>query len=643
MQYPNLFKPLKVGKIYLKNRIVASPIGGDRLTISYTMENLAAKARGGAGLIVLGSVHVDNDRSLMNNTFARGLYDPHLPYYCEQLSIIHQYGLKASVELIHCGLWARLPDKSPIGPVRMIRNIGKDADGVYVEAMDERMMEEVAENYAKSALTAKSLGFDMCMLHFAHGWLPAQFLSPLFNKRTDKYGGSFENRIRFPMMIVNKVREYVGPDYPIDMRISGKEWIDGGIDTEEVIKFVSLIEDKIDMIHVSSGIDKFMSTTAHMITSCLEPHLLNIELAEAMKKAVKIPVVTVGGITMPEEAEKVISDGKADAVSLGRALFADPDWPNKARTGHDRDIVPCLRCISCYHVATQHRSMGCAVNPRWGREARLNTEEKPASCKKRVVVIGGGPGGMKAAITAAERGHEVILIEKEKELGGIIKIAQYSKLKIDLQNYKNYLVNKTINSAITIKLNTEATPDMVRKLNPDAIIVAVGSKVRKPPIPGIDLPIVLNALDAYKNLEKLGSRVVIIGGGQAGCELGLEIAGMGKETTLIEMTDTLARDGNLIYRESLRQKIESEQNLTCIIEAKCKNFTLKGVTFTDKNGDEKFVEADNVICATGMEPLKELAESFHGIVYDTRSIGDCISPRRVNEATHEGYFASLFL
>jgi NADPH-dependent 2,4-dienoyl-CoA reductase/sulfur reductase-like enzyme len=362
-----------------------------------------------------------------------------------------------------------------------------------------------------------------------------------------------------------------------------------------------------------------------------------------MKKAVKIPVATVGGITMPDEAESILAEGKVDAIALGRALLADPEWPEKVRTGRAEEIVPCLRCISCYHVATQHRSTGCAVNPRMGREARLDAEYKPVTSRKHVVVVGGGPGGMKAALTAAGRGHRVTLLEKEKELGGIIRVAEYDDKKIDLRNYGNYLVNRVNSSAIKVMLNTEATPDMVKGLKPDAVIVAVGSQPAMPPVPGIDSPGVLLPVEAYENLERLGKRVVIIGGGQVGCELGLSVAGSGRDVTVIEVNSIPVKEGNLIYREAMRQKIEAEPKLTIYLEERCKAITSRGVVVEDKTGRERTIGADNIICATGMKPLKELAESFYGIVYDTWLIGDCVSARRVNEATHEGFFSAMAL
>lgn len=634
-----LFSPLKVNCLILKNRIIAAPMSGGFIE-AHKLEFLASRARGGAALVILGSCHVDNDRSFIAPNWP-GLHEPHMEMYLDQLNIIHQYGAKASIELMHAGLWAVVDHlgKKPLGPVSGVRNFGKDADNAQIEGMTEEDLIQVADSFAQAAFRAKRFGFDMVMLHFAHGWLPAQFLSPKYNRRTDDYGGSFENRIRFPMMIVDRVRKAVGPDFPIDMRISGDERCEDGIKPEEVIRFVQMIEDKIDMVHVSSGIDKYFDLTTYVESPSIYPHLLNVHLAEAMKKAVNIPVVTVGGITLPHEAEAIIAEGKADAVAMARALLADPQWPEKARHGREKDIVPCLRCTSCYHVATEGFTHGCSVNPVYCREAFVKADMMHNKPTKNIVIVGGGPAGLKAAITAVERGHKVTLFEKSRELGGLINISEYDEKKIDLRNYRRYLVHKVMSSGINIQLNTEATPEMVKALNPDAVVVAVGSAPKKPPIRGIDGANVIQAVDAYRVIPQLGKKVVIIGGGEIGCELGLTLAKSGRETLIVEMTDQLAALGNLLYKAGLRILMEKQSGLSWVTNTACTEITNEGVKTVNSEGEQQFFKADTVVLATGMRPLRDLAESFYGIVYDVKIIGDCVRPRKVDDATYEGYFA----
>jgi 2,4-dienoyl-CoA reductase-like NADH-dependent reductase (Old Yellow Enzyme family)/thioredoxin reductase len=640
-QFAGLFTPLKVGSIYLRNRITAAPVGSLwRASESYWFDHLAEISKGGASLITLGSYCVDNNESLMIPE-APNFGVPSIINLTEALCAIRQYGAKASVELIHCGMWAKSGDKNypPVGPVDRLRDEGKNADNAEVHGLTPDEMELIADKYAYSASKAKKLGFDMVMLHFAHGWLPAQFLSPYFNKRKDQFGGNFENRIRFPMMITERVRKAVGPNYPIEMRISGEEHIEGGFNIDECIEFVKRIQDKIDLIHVSSGIDKYFETTTYMITCALFPKMLNTHLSEAMKKSVNIPVVTVGGITTHQEMEYIISSGKADAVAVARALIADPQLPEKARTGRDEDITPCLRCVSCYHVATEHSSLGCAVNPDYNREARIKTDLHHAEKEKYVVIVGGGVAGMKAAITAADYGHKVTLIEKDASLGGIIRFTDHDPGKTEINSYKKYLivqVEKRTN--IDVRLNTEANPDMVRAMDPDFLVIAVGSEPFTPDIPGIDNPEVMNILEAYRQLENLPLRITIVGGGQSGIELALCLFAKGHKVTIIEMAQRLAPDANLIYQACLSQKL-ADTDITVMTNTKCNKVEGNTVYITLPDRSEGSVKSDCIVCAVGMKPRRELAESFIGSTYDTRLIGDCAGARRINEATFEGYFS----
>ena len=642
-KYPKLFEPLKVNQIVLKNRIISAPLGSN-----------TDKSLSGIGMIIRGtSGSVDDPRARMANPekgyVFKDLFSGAKAY--EEVSVIKQAGAKAEFELCHCGQFAKVAKGDyAIGPISFVRE-----DGTEVKAMDEEMMVDIAKKYAKSARDIKEFGYDSILLHFAHGWLPAQFLSPYFNKRTDGYGGSFENRIKFPMMIVDYVREAVGPDYMLDMRISAEEYLKGGMHIDEVIEFIKRIEDKIDMVHLSCGVEVNNETKIKMTTPSYFPHMVNIEYAKKMKEKVHIPVAVVGAIMTPEEAEEILEKGYADAVVIGRQLIADPWWVKKAFEGRSEDIVPCIRCMNCYNPY-QYRTKEeleshvgincvpcCSVNPRYLHEDRVPNVVPKADVSKKVAIVGGGPAGMKAAITAKQRGHDVYLFEKEGVLGGQLTCADYDDSKQDLKRYKDYLITQIKKLNVNVHLNQEVNKELLKTLAPDTVILALGAKPVVLPIEGLDTNKVMTSIEAYHHMEDISDEVVIIGGGSIGWELGVDLANKGNAVTIVEIGNVLNRTLNEIMQVGLKYKMDKCDNLKVMLNTKAEKIEPDGVVVKDPSGNEIKIPATTIIFAAGMKSLREEANDMFGVVQDTNIIGDAQKVGTVFTATEDGYYIAAHL
>lgn len=643
-KFPHLSSPITIGRVTFRNRMFSAPMGGTDITNDGCIGPKSTafyelRGKGGAGAVTVSEcmVHPKTDGShayhldtSILNSLASAAYTA---------DAIRRHGAIPSIELSHSGMYAgtymtdksRQHDMNQWGPSDTVR-----PDGVPVKALTKEMLAEITAAYGNVAGLAKRAGFEMLMIHGGHGWLLNQFFSPYFNKRTDEYGGSLENRCRLAVEVLKAVREAVGPGFPIEFRLSGSELFDGGYDLEEGARIAQQIEPYIDLLHVSAGTYQRGFGDTH--PSMFKEHGCNVYLAAEIKKHVSVPVATIGGLNDPRQMEKIIADGKADIVYMARALLADPFLPRKVMANKDEDIVKCLRCFTCMAERAATSTRRCTVNPIIGRELE-GCEVLKAPESKKVVVVGGGPGGLKAAHTAALRGHQVILMEKESELGGILKSEQALPFKREMYEFSLTFAKQCREAGVEIRLNTEATKELVESESPDAVIIAAGSRPLVLPIPGIDRENVTIVNNYYLEKEKVGDEVVVLGGGLAGCEAAIHLAQEGKKVTIVEMRDELAPDANVRHRPLLLKQIEGLAEVRAGLKGM--EVTAQGVVCEDREGQRHLVKGSSVICALGQRARTDVAEALRDTAPYVAVIGDCAKVSTITNAVYQGYHAAL--
>ena len=646
-KFPNLFQPGQIGGVKLRNRIVMFPMGtayGSAIgeVTQKTIDYYETRARGGVGMIIVG--HCSPIGRMTPNSLQIDA-DWYVAGHNDLAEAVHAHGARICLQLNQAGSrqhLATLEGRQPVSASAVARSwIGEDH---YPEPrpLSRAEIYEIIERWAEAVARARLAGYDMVELHGAHGYLIAQFMSPSLNRRTDEFGGSFEKRMRFPLELFRGIKQKVGDDYPVGIRLSGDEFWPGGITLEEsTVAARMMAEAGAAFINVGAG--SFESHHRSIDIMRYEEDW-KLPMCAAMKKAViSIPTIAGGNFRNPDFCEKVLADGKGDFIGLGRALYADPEWPMKAREVRVEDIRRCVTCNECVRTSQKGAGRGsrrCSVNAAAGREREFN-RIAPAEKPKKVMVIGGGPGGMEAARVAALRGHDVTIYDKGSRLGGGLSLAAIPPGKSKWLWFRDYLETQIKKLGIKVVLNTEVDLDLVRKNSPDAVIAAAGAEPLIPNIPGADGKKVSLAWDILQGKAVVkGRKVLILGGATVGCETGEFLAEQGKEVTIVEMMPLLADDMERLNRRGLLDRFEALK-INALVGKKVAEIYDDGATITDvKTGAEERIQAEQVILAMGARPVNKLAQALAGKVPEVYAVGDCLEPRMVINAVYEGALAA---
>ena len=639
--FPNMFSPINIGTVTVPNRFVVPPMGNNFANTDGSMSERSAayyeaRAKGGFGLITIESTVVYKQ--------AKGgprkpclFSDEVVPSFKRVADACHAYGAKVSIQLQHAGPEGN--SKLTGYPLKAASAIAPSAGREIPEAMPTEEVYRLIECYGDAARRAQLAGIDMVEVHCAHGYLVSTFISARTNKRTDEFGGCFENRMRLPRLIIENIRKKTGGNMPILCRINARDEGDGGVDVHDAAAIAAYLEQVcgVDAIHVTRSIhihDEFM--WAPNITH----GGFNAELGAEIKRAVSVPVILVGRFTEPQYAELLVKQGRADLIAFGRQSIADPELPNKARNGQLEKLTPCIACLlGCVPNMLQGRPITCAMNPCVGREAEL----KPAEVRKNVVVIGGGPGGMYAARLCALRGHSVTLLEKDAELGGHFLVASYPPGKGEISGaIRSFIVNCR-EAGVDIRTGTEATPELVASLKPDAIIIATGSVPLRLPIPGLDSCGCSTAEDVLTGKADTGKRVLVVGGGMVGCECVEFLTEREHIVDMVEMKPVIGEDIVPEARKYIMANLEKHK-VTQRVNARVKQFYADGVDFTDTvTGEDAAMRGyDSVVLAMGYRSNNTLEEQLKGLAPQVIVIGEARqAPGNSMEATGDALNAAL--
>jgi 2,4-dienoyl-CoA reductase-like NADH-dependent reductase (Old Yellow Enzyme family)/thioredoxin reductase len=554
---------------------------------------------------------------------------------------IKKHGAAAVLELSHGGKYTSVDHVNAVELRAQSICYGPSAEtlpgGIRIREMPKTLLHEIADAFGKASGLARRAGFDMILIHAGHGWLLHQFLQSADNRRTDEYGGGILNRSRLLLEVLESVRHAVGAGFPIEVRISAEDYRKNGDPFSDTVKVAELIDGKVDLIHVTTGTRNDSYDRTH--PSAFYPRGCNVQYASVIKQHVKTPVATVGALNEPEMMEEILATGKADVVEMARALLADSFLPKKVLTGKDDEVMKCIRCFTCTAERTQTKTRRCSVNPVIGNE----TEHPcafPTAAPKRVAVVGGGPSGMKAALTAAERGHAVTLYEKNAELGGALRCERKIPFKQDCFDIIRTLELQMKKAGVRVLKAAPFTPEIAEETEPDAVILAVGAEPILPPIPGIEDSRVVFANALSDADAAIGDEAVVLGGGLVGCETAVYLALEGKRVTVVEMRTEIAHDANIKYGPILKDKIKAFDVKT-LTETEGIEIRDKGLVVRSADMGKQTLAADTIVVAAGQRALRRTVEILRDSAPIVICVGDCVVPKNIAEAMSSGYYAGL--
>ena len=643
MELDKLFSPFHIGPLKMQNRIVMPPMATNYATpegfvterqIAYYVE----RAKGGVGYITVEHTGVLQQGKASPNMLMIST-DEHASQIERLVKAVHGVGGKIVVQINHAGRQT-LPSVtgSPIvgpSPIPAIPIPDPSKSNVPRE-LSASEIREITEAFTAAAERVKNAGADGVELHMAHGYLLCSFLSPFSNRRTDLYGGDIHGRARFPVEVLKSVRGSVGPNFPVICRLSGDEYVDGGLKIEETKEIAVILEQEgADALHISAcnAVSGYLNHPPYYVEEGIFVHL-----AQGVKSVVDIPVITVGRIRNPVMAEQIVQEEKADLISMGRALIADPHMPAKAKEGRLKEITPCISCNRCIQTLRKG-AVRCAVNPETGNELQFELR-KTDRCKK-VWIVGGGPGGLKAAEIAAQRGHQVTLFERHHQLGGRMRLAAVPPNKGVINDFLDYLDRRVRSLGITLELGKEFTVDILDSEKPDAVIVATGGVPFFPHWKGVKDSGALSVDDALlSGGENVGKRVLVVGGGGVGAETADFLSEMGKKVTLVEMLEGIASDLVTHLQHYLLKRL-AEKGVTILTSTKVKELGKGYALVEDASGENRIDGFDSIVLALGSTPDDRIARSLEGKVPELYVIGDASQPREALEAVYEGEEVAL--